>query len=66
FKAANTQNATINEMSMIVIWESTSTINPIFTRIYNCPKLKFTLHTDYLIKDVNCVKNAPSVNNPDE
>ncbi|OAF66149.1 hypothetical protein A3Q56_06022, partial [Intoshia linei] len=63
-KAADTQKARINDMSMIFAWESTSTINPIFTRIYNCDKLKFTLHTDYFIKDVKCVKNAPSVNDP--
>ncbi|OAF63921.1 hypothetical protein A3Q56_08379 [Intoshia linei] len=51
---------------MIFAWASTSTINPIFTSIYNCDKLKFTFHTDYFIKDVKCVKNAPSVNNPAE
>ncbi|OAF65327.1 hypothetical protein A3Q56_06967 [Intoshia linei] len=51
-------------MSMIFAWESTSTVNPIFTRIYNCDQLKFTLHTDYFIKDVKCGKNAISVNDP--
>ncbi|OAF66077.1 hypothetical protein A3Q56_06206 [Intoshia linei] len=63
-KAADTQKARINDMSMIFAWESTSTINPIFTRIYNCDKLKLTLYTDYFIKDVKCVKNALSVNDP--
>ncbi|OAF68384.1 hypothetical protein A3Q56_03861 [Intoshia linei] len=51
---------------MLDSWRNLSSRSDIFRRICSTARRKFSLHDDYLNKNLHPVKNAPSVNDPAE